>query len=159
MKTKTHPRSLAGAALTFAALALAALAPPVHAQQSITWYKVSGGGGTSTNGPYSITGTIGQHDAGGPMTNSTDSITGGFWALLSVVQTAGAPPLIIFLTTSNTAVVQWPSPSTGWVLQQNATVESASWATPVETLNDDTTNRFIIVAPPAGNRFYRLYRP
>jgi hypothetical protein len=159
MKTKTHPGGRAGVALIFAALALALLALPVHAQPSITWYKVSGGGGTSTNGPYSISGTIGQHDAGGPMTNSTDSITGGFWGLLSVVQTAGSPSLIIFLTTSNTAVVQWPSPSTGWTLQQNGTVETATWITPLETLNDDGTNRFIIVAPPGGTRFYRLYRP
>jgi hypothetical protein len=138
---------------------LAVLALPVHAQQSITWYKVSGGGGTSTNGPYSISGTIGQHDAGGPMTNSTYSVTGGFWALLSVVQTEGAPSLIIFLTATNTAVIQWPSPSTGWILQQNPAVETSAWITPLETLNDDGTNRFIIVAPPAGNRFYRLYKP
>src|ERR1035438_9686891 len=47
---------------------------------SIDWYKVSGGGGTSTNGQYAITGTIGQHDAGGPMTSGSYSLTGGFWS-------------------------------------------------------------------------------
>jgi hypothetical protein len=33
---------------------------------SIDWYKVSGGGGTGTNGQYSASGTIGQHDAADP---------------------------------------------------------------------------------------------
>jgi hypothetical protein len=142
-----------------ALLALATFAMPAHAQQAISWYKVSGGGGTSTNGPYSISGTIGQHDAGGPMTNSTYSITGGFWGVISALQTAGAPFLTIFLTTTNTAVVQWPSPSTGWNLQQDTDLITGTWATPPETLQDDGTNKFIVISPPTSNRFYRLYKP
>jgi hypothetical protein len=31
---------------------------------SIDWYKVSGGGGTSTGATYQVSGTIGQPDAG-----------------------------------------------------------------------------------------------
>ena len=51
-------------------LLLSLLLPAVgFAQQySIDWYKVAGGGGTSTGGVYAVSGTIGQHDAGGPMT-------------------------------------------------------------------------------------------
>ena len=47
-------------------LVLAAVLTPVllSAQYSIDWYSVDGGGGTSTNGQYSISGTIGQPDAG-----------------------------------------------------------------------------------------------
>ena len=41
---------------------------------------------------YSVSGTIGQHDAGGPMTGGNYSLTGGFWALYAV-QTPGAPCL------------------------------------------------------------------
>ena len=36
---------------------------------SIDWSTIDGGGGTSTGGVYSVSGTIGQPDAGGPMTN------------------------------------------------------------------------------------------
>ena len=57
---------------------------------SIDWNKISGGG-TSTNGQYAVTGTIGQPDVGGAMTGGNFSLTGGFWALISVVQTADAP--------------------------------------------------------------------
>ena len=32
---------------------------------SIDWYKVAGGGGTSTGAMYQVSGTIGQSDAGG----------------------------------------------------------------------------------------------
>ena len=33
---------------------------------SIDWYTIDGGGGTSTGGVYSVSGTIGQPDAGRP---------------------------------------------------------------------------------------------
>jgi hypothetical protein len=34
---------------------------------SIDWYKISGGGGTSTSATYQVTGTIGQPEAGSAM--------------------------------------------------------------------------------------------
>lgn len=43
-------------------------------------------------------------------------------------------------------------------LQQNTNLAGVSWVTPVETVNDNGTNKFIIVNPPDGNRFYRLTR-
>jgi hypothetical protein len=62
---------------------------------SIEWSKVACGGDTSTNDQYSVSGTIGQHDAGTAMTGGNYSLTGGFWSLISVVQTAGLPNLTI----------------------------------------------------------------
>ena len=53
---------------------------------SIDWSTIDGGGGTSTGGVYSVSGTIGQPDAGGPMTNGQYSVTGGFWALPTAIQ-------------------------------------------------------------------------
>lgn len=125
---------------------------------SVDWYKVSGGGGTSTGATYSVSVTIGQPDASGPMTGGNFSLTGGFWALYAV-QTVGAPTLSIKLTTTNTAQVYWPSPSTGFSLQVNTNVATTNWATPAETVQDNGTIKFIIVNPPAGNRFYRLRNP
>jgi hypothetical protein len=122
---------------------------------SIDWFKVSGGGGVSTGGVYTVSGTIGQHDAGGPMIGGSYSLTGGFWSLFAV-QTAGAPVLSIFRTTTNTVVVSWPSPSTGWKLQQTGSLPAGSWVTPAEAVNDNGTSKFIVVNPATGNRFYRL---
>ena len=125
---------------------------------SIDWYKVAGGGGTSTGGVYTVSGTIGQHDAGGPMTGGNFSLTGGFWALYAV-QTTGAPVLSIQLTTTNTAMVYWNSPSTGYSLQVNTNLATTNWVTPAESITDNGTIKFIIVNPPTGNRYYRLKNP
>jgi hypothetical protein len=62
---------------------------------SIDWYKVAGGAGTSTGGVHAVSGTIGQPDAGTAMTGGSYSLTGGFWSLMSVVQTPGLPNLTI----------------------------------------------------------------
>jgi len=146
-----------------ATLCLCLLLPGVFAARaqsySINWYTVDGGGGTSTGGVYSVSGTIGQPDASGPMSGGNYSVTGGFWSLLSVVQTPGAPVLAIFLTTTNTAVVYWPSPSTGFGLQLNTNLAGTNWTAPAEGVNDNGTFRYIIVNPPTGNRFYRLSKP
>src|ERR1017187_5544731 len=87
-------------------------------QYSIDWYKVAGGGGTSTGGTYQVSGTIGQQDAGGPMTGGSYSLTGGFWSLISVVQTAGAPNLVI-THSGNSVIVSWPNTGS-YTLQQNS---------------------------------------
>jgi hypothetical protein len=125
---------------------------------AINWYKVAGGGGTSTGAVYSVSSTVGQHDAGGPMNGGTYSLTGGFWTLFAV-QTPGAPLLKIVLTRTNTAIVSWPSPSTGFNLQQSASLSTPGWAAPPQTVNDDGIDKFIIVNAPAGKEFYRLSKP
>jgi len=124
---------------------------------AIDWHKVSGGGGSSTGSVFSVSGTIGQHDAGPAMTGGNFSLTGGFWSLFAV-QTFGAPRLTITLTSTNTALVSWPSPSTGFALQQNADSSTTNWTAALEPVADNGTNKFIIVNPPTGNRFYRLFK-
>jgi hypothetical protein len=134
-------------------------AAAVHAQNySIDWYKVSGGGGASTGGVYSVSGTIGQHDAGGPMSGGTYSLTGGFWALYAI-QSPGAPLLTITRTPTNTVVVSWPSPSTGFVLQQGSNVVATSnWVNVLQSPADNGTTRSIVINPPNGNRYFRLMK-
>ena len=127
-------------------------------QYSIDWHKVSGGGGTSAGGSYTLGGTIGQPDAGGPMLGGNYSLTGGFWALYAL-QNPGAPLLNIKLTTTNTVMVYWPSPSTGYNLQVNTNLAAAVWSVPPESLTDNGTIKYIIVNPPTGKRFYRLKSP
>jgi hypothetical protein len=135
------------------------VATSVHSQNfSIDWHTIDGGGGTSTGAVYSISGTIGQPDAG-TMSGGGYSLDGGFWALVSAIQTPGAPLLTVRLTATNTVIVSWPSPSTGFSLQQASSVTQLVWTTPPETVTDNGTKKFIIVNPPVGNRFYRLIKP
>ncbi|MBZ0173254.1 MAG: hypothetical protein K8E66_12795, partial [Phycisphaerales bacterium] len=45
----------------------------------ITSSTIDGGGGTMVGSFYSLSGTIGQHDASDAMTGTTFQLTGGFW--------------------------------------------------------------------------------
>jgi hypothetical protein len=119
-------------------------------QYSIDWYKVAGGGGTSTGGVYAVSGTIGQPDASAPLTGGGYSLTGGFWALYAV-QTPGAPLLTITYF-GNQAVVSWPLSATGWTLQTNNNLTAGAWGNYLGTVvNNSVTN-----SPPRGNIFFRL---
>ncbi len=130
-----------------------------HAQSySIDWYKVAGGGGTSTGGVYSVSGTIGQHDAGGPMTGGGYSLTGGFWALISVVQTPGLPNLTIRFVGPKSVVVSWPNTGT-YTLLKNSSVGGGGWTPSGYTITTANGTNSITVTPPTGNLFFRLSNP
>ncbi|QQS08468.1 MAG: hypothetical protein IPK69_10790 [Phycisphaerales bacterium] len=57
-----------------------AFVPFAAAQPTIDWYTIDGGGGTSSGGLFTLSGTIGQPDAGAPMSGGSFTIVGGFWA-------------------------------------------------------------------------------
>lgn len=61
-----------------AAATLLALPPLAPANLSIPWWTADGGGDTSQGGPFSLSGTAGQADAG-QMTGGSFTLTGGFW--------------------------------------------------------------------------------
>jgi len=126
-----------------------------YAQQySIDWYKVAGGGGTSTNGQYSLSGTIGQPDASGAMSGGNYSVTGGFWALINVVQTPGAPPL--YINRSGTTVTVFWQNVGSWTLQQNGNLTvPAGWSNSTGITPANGTN-YLVIPNPAGNQFFRL---
>ncbi|HEY1719131.1 MAG TPA: hypothetical protein VGH42_12665 [Verrucomicrobiae bacterium] len=141
-------------------LLLTVLIPAISFAQtySIDWYKISGGGGTSSNGNYSVSGTIGQYDASGTMTGGNYSLTGGFWSLISVVQTAGAPTLTI-THSGNSVTISWPSSSGGFVLQQNSALANGSWTTSGYAVSTNGAIESITITSPAGNLFFRLSHP
>ena len=121
---------------------------------SVDWFTTGGGGGTSTSGVYSVSGTIGQPDASGPLTNGQYSVTGGFWSLISVVQTPGTPLLTITYSGSQ-PVVSWPSSVTGWTLQTNNNLTTGTWGNYTGTVhNNRLTN-----SSPTGILFFRLRQP
>ena len=67
---------------------------------SVNWFKVAGGGGASTGGVYSVTGTVGQQDAGGPMQACNYSVEGGFWSLYANIPANPVPSATITVPAS-----------------------------------------------------------
>jgi hypothetical protein len=137
------------------ALALGASLLAAHAQNySIDWHKIAGGGGTSTGGVYSLSGTIGQHDAGGPISNGTYSVVGGFWALPTAVQVTGAPTLTILPATPGNATISWTPPTPGFTLQSTDGLSPTNWVNAPSGTNNPATVPATLTA-----RFYRLFKP
>jgi hypothetical protein len=67
------------------------------------------------------------------------------------------PSLAVARTTTNTVALSWPSPSTGFTLQQNTNgIATVNWSNVLTTPTDNGTTKTVIVNPPAGNRFFRL---
>lgn len=124
------------------------------AQYSINWFTIDGGGGTSTGGVYSVSGTIGQPDAGGPMTNGQYSVTGGFWALPTAIQVGGAPTLSIVPAAPGQATISWTPNTPGYVLQETWVLSPANWTNSVS----GATNP-INVPAVVPTKFYRLFKP
>ena len=125
---------------------------------SINWYKIAGGGGTSSGGQYTLSGTIGQPDASTAMTGGNYSLTGGFWAFISAVQTPGAPTLYISQS-GKTVSVYWQNVS-GWTLQQNSSLTApASWAPNSSWSSNPNGTNYLNLTSPSGNLFFRLVNP
>ena len=140
------------------ALGLSASTFSANAQSySIDWHKIAAGGGASAGGTYEINGTIGQPDASGVLSGGTYSMTGGFWSLVSVVQTPGAPPLYIS-STGNTVTVFWQNVSGCTLQERSSFAGSTGWTTcPWSAATLNGTN-YVNITGPTGNSFFRLSR-
>jgi len=138
-------------------MAVVVLTASARAQNySIDWFTIDGGGGTSTGGVFSVSGTIGQPDAG-VMSGGQYSLSGGFWGILSAVQTPGAP-LLSIQRVGGGARVFWPKPATDWLLDQSLTVTGA-WSQVTFPYATNATDISVSLPSPTGNRFYRLRKP
>lgn len=125
---------------------------------SIDWFTLDGGG-TSTGGPmiginYSVSGTIGRPDAGATLTNGQYSVTGGFWALPTPVQTTNAPTLTIAPATPGNATISWSPNPLGFVLQENLSLTTTNWVD-----SPSATNNPVTVPATLPSKFYRLFKP
>ncbi|MBK8002243.1 MAG: hypothetical protein IPK15_27025 [Verrucomicrobia bacterium] len=103
---------------------------------------------------YALSGTIGQHDAGGPLTNGPYALTGGFWALPIVVQTAGTPTLVIEALGAGQARISWTPNPPGFVLQENANLATTNWVNSPSGASNPVT-----VPATLPVKAYRLVKP
>ena len=130
------------------------LALRVSAQNySIDWYTIDGGGGTSSGGPYTLSGTIGQPDAG-VHTGGSYTLVGGFWGAFAVQQ-VGAPTLYIRPAGLGQVMISWEPNSPGFSLQESTDLglAPAGWnPSPSGSSNP-------VTVPSTAIKFYRLVKP
>jgi len=122
---------------------------------SIDWYKIAGGGGTSSGGNYQLSGTIGQADASSTMSGGPYSLTGGFWSLIAVISTPGLPNLVITWVSPNSVKVSWAATG-AYTLQSNNNLVGAAWSAFSGSVTTANGTNSVTVTPPNGNLFFRL---
>ena len=120
---------------------------------TMDWYKIAGGGGTSSGGVYALSGTIGQSDTGTAMTGGSYALTGGFWSLYAV-QTAGLPSLLIRYS-GNSAIVSWANTIT-CTLQQCSDLATGGWSDSSYTVSTLNGTNSVTLSNPTGKLFFRL---
>jgi hypothetical protein len=80
-------------------------------------------------------------------------------AYVGAVLGSRGPSLSAWLTSTNTVLVYWHSPSTGFNLQQNTNLTTSPWNAPPENISDNASIKYIVVDNPAAQRFFRLSKP
>jgi hypothetical protein len=131
-------------------VALVIFTGAAQAQYAIDWYTVDGGGGTSSGGSFTLSGTIGQPDAG-TLSGGTYMLQGGFWPGLVIPSTGEAPTLFIQFAGAN-VVISWAPGTPGFALEQADSL-GALWA-PGPAGNPTSP-----IAPSGTAKFYRLKKP
>jgi hypothetical protein len=149
----------AWARLAFLIAPLALLTVAGAADYTLDWWTTDGGGGTSTGGVFTVSGTIGQPDAG-RMSGGTFALEGGFWGVIAALQTPGAPTLFV-TNQSGVVKVYWLLPATDWVLERTNRLTGVAGPWPQVPFPYVTNAPYvsISVSPPTGNQFYRLRKP
>lgn len=107
---------------------------------SIDWYTVDGGGGTTSAGEFTLSGTIGQPDAGMLIPYCRGfSLFGGYWSQFIDVDQPAVPVLCVCLTSTNTFLLSWRAYHQAYNLEKRPT-GAPGWdvvpATPVVVLPD-----------------------
>ena len=148
------------------ALLLALALQTVDAQQyAVPWFRIAGGGGMqSSGGVYALSGTIGQPDAGGALTNGPYSLTGGFWpGAIHLVQSPGAPWLAAEPLPGGSVRLFWRLPAADYLLDQTSALVSPptaiSWSPAAFPYQTNGTHIFVIVPGSSASMFYRLRQP
>jgi hypothetical protein len=87
-------------------------------------------------------------------------VQGGFLACIALVQTAGAPKLSLALTNGN-AMISWPLPAVGYVLEQASALAGAQtqWRSVTTGYQTNATQIFVLQSVQPGNSFFRLKKP
>ena len=133
------------------------LAVAAHAQNfTIDWWTTAAGGNSSAGGNYTLTGTIGQPDAG-KMSGGGFTLQGGFRSVVAALPAEVRPSLGVRLT-NGVAIVYWPLWAADFALDQTHTLGSRPipWEPVSLPYQTNATHVYVTVPAPAGPRFFQL---
>jgi IPT/TIG domain len=99
---------------------------------------------TATVPTGATTGTISIITSGGLATSATNFVV------------TTLPKVNIVSSLTNTFVISWAAPSTGFVLQQNSDLTTTNWANMTNAVNSDGSLNQIVIPFSTGNNFFRL---
>jgi hypothetical protein len=69
-------------------------------------------------------------------------------------------PVLTIERSPSSVLVSWPSLFSDFVLEENVgSLSTANWSSVTDPIQNDGTNRTLIVNPPVGERSYRLFKP
>jgi hypothetical protein len=88
------------------------------------------------------------------MTSGQYSVTGGFWALPTAVQTTNAPTLAMVPAPPGNATISWVPNTPGFVLQETLSLSPTNWVNSVS----GATNP-VVVPVTLPTKFYHLFKP
>jgi len=91
-------------------------------------------------------------------TDSSTATTGAF-GVPQVIQFTFRSILSVRLTATNTVLISWPAPSTGFELQQNAELGTDNWVAVGTVPSTVGSEKQVILRSPEGTWFYRLRKP
>lgn len=121
----------------------------------LDWFSIEGGGRVSVGGPYLLSGTVGQPDAGfsssGPF-----SLSGGFLHTFRTIQEPRIPELAIAVV-DGTVRLSWQLSTDSYVLEQSPTV-TGTWS---QVMFPHSTNANIIsvlMQIADASQFYQLHQ-
>ena len=118
---------------------------------TIKSYTIGAPGGTSVGGVYKMKGSAGTHDSV-DYAARTFAISGGFWNI------AAAPrgPKLRITAAGRNVLVAWADPSTGFQLQQSASLAPASWSDVRTTPRIVGAEKQVVLPLQPGTQFFRL---
>jgi uncharacterized repeat protein (TIGR03803 family) len=105
--------------------------------------------GSTPYGSVALVGSAiyGVTDLGGP---------GGGGVVFSIGGLVLSAPALQIGGSSSSVTISWPSPSTGYVLQQSTNLLPAGWSDFQGVISNDGTTKSVTISPATGVQFFRL---
>jgi uncharacterized repeat protein (TIGR03803 family) len=88
---------------------------------------------------------------------SQGGVNGG--GTLFDISAAVVSPSLAVIGSGAAITISWPSPSPGFILQQNSDLTTSNWQNFSGTINDNGVTKSASVAPAVGDLYFRLYHP